>query len=119
MHARGFVKVGQRWRRVSEAKQQRIINRQLGENRQVLNLEFDSVGIHAVPVSSVLPLAPNWQGKDIKNVALSLNGKPVARDVISTDQWLSADDTIVLNVQPVSGSDAIYINNYNYQLRLD
>ncbi len=119
MLKKGFVKAGQRWRRVSSGKQRRIVNRQLGANRQVLNLEFDQIGIHAVPAASILQLAPHWEGKELERLALTLNGDAVARDIISTDEWLSSGDTIIFNVKSVSGSDAIYIANYNYQLRID
>ncbi|MFT6407124.1 MAG: hypothetical protein ACJAQ6_000534 [Arenicella sp.] len=119
MRAHGFVKKNQRWRRVSEKAAQKLVSKKFSERAPVINLEFEASGIHAISGQQVLDILPNWRGAALGKLALILNGKPVARDIISDDQSLSGDDYIVINARKAEGTDAVYLKNYVYQLRLD
>ena len=119
MRARGFVKKNQRWRKVSNKVAQKLIGKQFGENSSIVNLELEANGIHALSAQRILDLLPSWNGVALNTLALTLNGKPVARDIISNDKRLSGDDQIIFNAKVPNGKDAVYLNNYVYQLRLD
>ncbi len=119
MLARGFTKINQRWRKVSKKRAQRLINRQLGADRPVLNLEFATNGIHSIPAQEVLSILPSWNGAALENLAITINGEAAPRDVISEDDRFSFDDSIIINVKQPEGSDSVYLSNHVYQLRLD
>ena len=119
MLARGFVQRNGRWRKVSQRTKQRLLNKQLGANRSILNLEFEASGIHSISAESILAVAPNWENVSLNRLALTLNGNAVARDIISDDDKLNLGDQIIMNARQLSGNDGVYLNNYVYQLRLD
>lgn len=119
MLARGFVKHNNRWRKASRKAQQRLLNKQLGTGSSVLNVGFESSGLHAISAQSILDVTPNWQGVSLDRIALTLNGKAVPRDIVSDDEQFNAGDQIILNARQPGGSDAVYLQNYVYQLRLD
>ena len=119
MRARGFVKKNNRWRRASERVKQRLLNKELGANSSVVNLEFQDNGIHAVSAQDILNIVPQWQGVSLNRIALTLNGQAAPRDIVSRDEHFDAADQIILNVREPEGQDAVYLNTYTYQLKLD
>jgi len=96
MRERGFIKKNNRWRRASNRVKRRTENRNLGVNSSVINLEFETSGLHRISASEVLNASPDWQGVAVSNLALTLNGDAAPRDIISEDAVFSADDDIVV-----------------------
>ncbi|MFT6723966.1 MAG: hypothetical protein ACJARN_000823 [Arenicella sp.] len=99
MRARGFVKVIQRWRKVSNKRAKRLVNKQFGENKSIINMAFETSEIHALSAQSILDIEPNWDDVKLNKLALTLNGQAVARNIISDDKRLSADDQIIINAR--------------------
>lgn len=119
MRQRGYKKVRNRWRRVSSRLQKRIEHRERRINRTIFDLHFDTPGIYRVSGSELLALNPRWNGLPLTRIALTLNGKAMPRHIISDDERLDANDQIVFYVKAPTGTDAVYLNNYVYQLRTD
>jgi hypothetical protein len=119
MLTRGFVKKNGRWKKVSQKAKRRLARKQLGVDSSVLNLEFETSGIHAVSAQRILQELPIWAGVPLDEIAITLNGDAVFRDIVSEDDYFDNADQIVMNVIKPNGADAIYLKNYVYQIRLD
>ena len=119
MRERGFTKVNNRWRRLSEARQTAVEKRNLGIGRTVFDLNVDTSGIHSVSGSDLIALNPAWNRLRLNRIALTLNGDAVPRHIISADDRLDADDRIVFNVSDVNGEDTPFIDHYTYRLLVD
>ncbi len=119
MRAKGYVEHRGRWVRSSAARRARIDARNLGLNRSLLNLQFDQAGVHRVDASRLLAELPAWNKLDWSRVAVTLNGEAVARYIDSTDDKLSSDDSLYFYVRKPSGRDQVYLDHYNYQIRID
>lgn len=119
MQAKGYTKVKNRWRRVSNKRREKLSSRSLGANKTILNLNFEAHGIHQISASDLLELAPEWRNTRLNRVALTLNGNGVARHIQSDNDVLDDGDKLIFYVKRPSGKDAIYLEHYNYQLRLD
>ncbi|WP_189397989.1 C25 family cysteine peptidase [Arenicella chitinivorans] len=91
-----------------------------GKSRHGL-VEFDveGEGIRRLSGSDILAAAPGYLGVNLDRVALTLNGAPVARHIVSKDHRLSEDDSVYFVAQPPTGEYAIYLNRYTYRLSLD
>jgi len=119
MRERGFVKVNNRWRRLSKSSQARLKNKQLGVNRSQFEIEVQATGIHSIKAGELLALNPRWNRQPLRNIALTLNGKPLPRHIISQNRRLDADDQIVFNAIAPQGDDTPFIENYVYRLSID
>jgi len=119
MRARGFVKKNNRWRKASRRVKQRLVDRQLGANSSVINLEFEKNGLHLIAAEDILNIAPSWNDAPLSDLALTLNGKAAPRDIVSSDDKLNAGDQIIMNAREPDGKDGVYLRTYVYQLRLD
>ncbi len=119
MRDAGYVARNGRWIRVSERRRQQLEEIDLGLNRRVLNLSFEDQGIHKVLGSQLLEQVPQWNGRRLSLLALTLNGEAVARHVVSDDDWLDANDEIYFYVRAPFEQDSIYLSDYQYQFRLD
>ena len=119
MRDAGYSLFNGRWRQLSESTRNRVETRQLGLNRRVLNLSFEHQGIHRVSASEVLAQVPQWNGRRLQQIALTLNGDAVARHIVSEDDRFDAQDDIIFYVRAPFGQDSIYLSSYQYQLRLD
>ncbi len=119
MAEQGYIRINNRWQRVSASRLARLQARDLSIGARVFALRPQQAGIHNIDAQSLLNLNPSWQGVALNKIALVLNGKALPRHIISEDAFFSADDRIVFNAIRPQGVDAIYQQNYTYQLKLD
>jgi len=104
MRERGFAKVNNRWRRVSSQAQARLIKNELGINRAMFDVEVQATGIHSIKGSELIALNPSWKRQPLRRIALTLNGQPVPRHIISNNRRLDDDDQIIFNAQVPQGN---------------
>jgi len=119
MRERGFTKINNRWRRLSSQRQARIKQRQLGLERNLIDLNVEASGIHRIGVDQLLALSPSWNRVQLDRLALTLNGRAVPREIISNDDRLDSSDTIIFNASEVSGQDTPFLENYTYRLSIN
>ncbi len=119
MRRKGYSKVGNRWRRVSQQRKLRLEKRELGIDQTVLTLNFEANGIHQISAEEVLAVVPHWQNLALDRLAVMLNGDAVARHVVSDDDFFNAGDALIFNVRKPIGKDATYLKQYAYQLRIN
>jgi len=117
MAAKGYVYVNHRWRRASKQRKQRLENRELGIGQQTLNVEIETEGLQSLSGAAIIAAAPSLSGERLNRIAVTLNGRGVPRFIGSQDDRLNEDDTIVFYAKQPEGNDAIYLNNYTYQVK--
>lgn len=98
------------WRRVTAGQNPR---------RGFIEFEVEGSGIRKLSGGEILAAAPGYSGVNLNRLAITLNGAPVARHIVSGDQRLSSEDDIYFAAQAPSGEDAIYLSRYVYRLELD
>ena len=119
MRDRGFVKVNNRWRRLSSSAQALVTKNELGVNQAMFEIQVSASGIHSINASELIALNPNWNRKALRNVALTLNGNAVPRHIISGNRRLDNNDQIIFNAQTPQGADTPFLEHYTYRLSLD
>lgn len=119
MQNQGYLKRGQRWRKASNKEHKRALNKSLNLGRPVLNLEIANHGIQSVSGSEILAIYPKLEGIKLARLAVTLNGQAVVRAVQSEDELLSTDDQLNFYAKSPQGRDAIYLDNYVYQISLN
>ena len=122
MSQRGFIYRNGKWRRVSEQRQQKHAQRRLGHNRQTVDIPISDTGIHSIDFDQLMTLpgihSAYWTGKPLDAIAVSLNGNPVPREILSDDEYFNAGDQVIFAGVLPTGTDSIYLDEYVYQLRV-
>ena len=119
MRERGFTRVNNRWRRLSESAESFIEQRNLGIDRTVFDINVESTGIHSISGAELIALNPSWNRIRLNRIALTLNGDAVPRHIVSSNRRLNASDRIIFNVRDVVGDDTPFLENYTYRLAID
>ncbi|MEO0367996.1 MAG: C25 family cysteine peptidase [Pseudomonadota bacterium] len=119
MRARGYTKVGNRWRKLNAKRENRIANRQSSLDRWVIDIETQQVGIHAVTFEEISALTNKFTGVLLKRLAITLQGNKVARYIDSANDRFDSGDTLYFAVNPIAGGDNAFLRHYTYQLILD
>ncbi len=118
MQANGYTKINDRWRRLNKRRTESLRRRQARRDADALELSFDASGMHQVSMAEILLLRPQWEGRNVDILAVTLNGKAVTRSIVSEDKKISADDRIILNVAAPQGEDDLYLDQYVYRIGL-
>ncbi len=114
----GYLKFNGRIVKTNARRAERSIEQQYSASKSVANFEPSSSGMQLINAATLLAVLPNWRGKPINRLALTLNGEARPRHIVSKDSFLSDDDQIYFVATEPDGADAIYLRHYNYQLRL-
>lgn len=112
MERRGFVYSQGRWVRPA-------VKGGAGNGSEWLNITAAQQGIHSLSFADVIASGLDWEGKELRDIALSFKGQPVARHIVSADKFFNAGDTIEFLALAPQGHDALYIDETVYQLKLD
>jgi len=119
MRERGFVKVNNRWRRLSADAKALVKNTDLGVDRAMFDVHVDTAGIHSIDAGQLIALNPSWDRVRLNRIALTVNGNAIPRHIISSNRRLDEEDRIVFNVNEVSGQDTPFLDLYTYRLSID
>ena len=119
MRSKGFQLIKGRWRKSHTKKRQQRTNRELGVNDLFINLTVANKGIHSVTYENISQLTDEWLNVPIKKIALTLNGNSLPRHIISEDTIFNHGDQIIFVGKLPANNDAIYLTEYQYQLRID
>ena len=119
MQSKGYNLVNGRWKKLSKWRKHRREFREHRRTARALEVTFAETGMHQISATSILSLNPRWRGVDTSTVAITLNGRPVTRSILSDNDVLDDGDQIVLNVAAPQGTDALYLTNYVYRIAID
>ena len=119
MRERGFAKVNNRWRRLSEGAHAQLANNQLGVDQAMFDIQVQANGIHSFKGSDLIALNPSWNRTLLRNIALTLNGQAIPRHIVSQNRRLDNDDQIIFNAQAPQGDDTPFLEHYTYRLTID
>ena len=115
MHNRGFIQENNRWRRPHKS----VTQRQLALDQSVVDISVEVSGIHSISGHDLITVNPQWKNLRYDRLALTLNGQPVPRHIISEDNRLDASDLIIFNAREVAGDDTPFLEHYTYRLSIN
>lgn len=119
MVQKGYVKINGRWYRSNRFTNSIAEFKDLGLYRKVISFKAEKAGITQVNADDILNNVPAWRNMPLSLLAVSLNGKGVARHIISDDNLLNAGDKIIFYAQKPTSKSAIYLDSFTYQVRID
>jgi len=109
LQASNYEAVGKRWRQ-----------RFTGTSKEVksVSVSVSEAGLYRVTHEDLLAKGVDFSGANRNEIAVSFQGKPIPRDIISSrhSRYFGAGSSIIFHGAAPSGSDALYLDSLVYQI---